>query len=168
KRKYFKKERTQFVNSVIHEIHDLILENKETFKNQNKLSDLIKDAHPLKKRNNSNKSNLVFEIASINGVSVLFFFLSYELNKIIKSMPYIRDIEPDKKLKLKIPSYDVENSKSGLRNKKFNFINDPEIDKIHNHNKNIFNDNKVNIEKIKNEMGWKDVKIKKNLIFICL
>jgi len=155
-----RQEPEQFVNSIVKEIHELIINNEDTFKNPDELKAIEQKSHPLKKRNDNFDSNLVYEIASLNDISVLLSYLSYELNEKVKLIPGIRGSSLNKKLNLKIP-YDVLDDNPTNKNNKFKRNDDTE------NNDNIYNidydtDDNVLIENIKLETGWKDVEIKKD------
>jgi len=152
-----RQEPNQFVNSIVQEINNLIIDNKKTFKNPDKLEALVEDFHPLRKRNQNSEnteSNLVFEIASVNDISVLLSYISYGIKDMVKSIPGVRNVEPDRKLNLQIP-YDVidldpkEKVKRYYEDDEDEYYSDVKPD-----------DNNVDIEAIKKETGWDGVEIR--------
>jgi subtilisin family serine protease len=153
-----RQEPNQFVNSVVNEIHELIIDNKDTFKNPNKLESLIGKTHPLKKRDDNAESNIVFEIASVNDVSVLYTYISDSLKEKIRSIPGVRNIEPDKKLNLKLP-FDNISQKTNEKSQKVKRFRDDDDDYDFYSKVNPV-DNNVDIEAIKQETGWSDVEIR--------
>ncbi|KAL6636371.1 hypothetical protein LY90DRAFT_515657 [Neocallimastix californiae] len=82
-------EANKFVFSLVDEIHDLIVENKDTYKNPEKLEDIEKEAN-LKKRNyqqqlyNYGESELIYPISSSGDKVILLGYLPKKLSEKVK------------------------------------------------------------------------------------
>jgi len=142
-----RQEPREFISSLVMEIHELIVENKETYKNPEELEALDEQEHPLKKRDEIYDSNYVYPISSIKDTTVLLTYLSYDLNEKVKALPGIRGSEPNKEIPIDT-AIDV---------------NDIEIDfnEMYKRSDNdIVNDDAL-ITEIKLETGWKDVEIRR-------
>ncbi|ORX83519.1 hypothetical protein BCR32DRAFT_277923, partial [Anaeromyces robustus] len=92
---------------MVNEIHDLIIENKDTYKNVTKFEE-IDNQNELKfgKRDVDIKyatdygdSNYIYPIGSIYDNTILYAYLSTKLIKSIEKMPCVTDIIKDKVLK---------------------------------------------------------------------
>eukprot|EP00833_Pecoramyces_ruminatium_P000555 jgi/Orpsp1_1/1174587/evm.model.c7180000050668.2 len=90
-----------FVESLVNEINNLIISNKDTYQNPEKL-DEIEYASQLKKRsenqsssNNFSDSDFVYPISSVKNRVVLYAFLSEELANRIKFYDNVIDCVPD-------------------------------------------------------------------------
>ncbi|ORX78375.1 subtilisin-like protein [Anaeromyces robustus] len=93
--KYKKREESQiFIESLIDEINDLIVDNIDTYEDLDKLKD-FENASKLKKRNNSqplffiSNSDYIYPIASVDDTVVLYTYLSKRLIPKINSMEYV-------------------------------------------------------------------------------
>ncbi|KAG4090992.1 hypothetical protein H8356DRAFT_1004491 [Neocallimastix lanati (nom. inval.)] len=87
--------------SMIHEIHDLIVDNKNTFDNIEKFNRVNeKEINSSRKEieekylMNEGDSNLVFPISSLKDQIILRAYLSTKLAKEIKSIDYVIDCIP--------------------------------------------------------------------------
>jgi len=86
-----------FIESLIEEINDLIIDNKDTYQHPEVLNEL-EEKSKLKKRNNKDKllfnfgnSNVVYPISSVKNRVVLYTYLSDKLVKKIKTINGILD-----------------------------------------------------------------------------
>jgi len=143
--KYQKRqEPQQFVNSLIKKIHELIVENKDTYKNPEELENMDERNHPLRKRSNDVESNYVYQIASVKDTSVLLTYLSSELNEKVKTLGGVRGSGINKKINIDTPlTFDNININNKTKRDTYNNIDDDAI-----------------IDDIKSETGWKDVTIR--------
>ncbi|OUM59238.1 carbohydrate-binding module family 18 protein [Piromyces sp. E2] len=101
-----RQENDEFVDSMINEIHNLIIGNKDTYENIEKLEEIESEKLPLIKRSNQeNKasSSLVYPIFEEEDQTVLYAYLSTDLIDVVKSMPNVKECVPD--LKLEPQSY---------------------------------------------------------------
>eukprot|EP00833_Pecoramyces_ruminatium_P000556 jgi/Orpsp1_1/1174588/evm.model.c7180000050668.3 len=99
--KHQKRQESQlFIESLIDEINNLIISNKDTYQNPEKL-DEIEYASKLKKRSenqlsiNFSNSDFVYPISSVNNRMVLYAFLSEKLIEEIKSIGTVIDCIPN-------------------------------------------------------------------------
>jgi len=95
-----------FAFSLMDEIHELIIENKDTYKNQEKIEE-IENKSNLRKRSNEEQPLTIYEnfefvrpISSVGNSLVLTAYLSKVLVEKIKNKKYIKDVLPSKKGKL--------------------------------------------------------------------
>jgi len=93
-----------FVNTMIDEIHNLIIDNKDTYQNVSKLEEMESNALKRKRDNqvepmDYGNSPLVYPISSLKSRTVLYAFLSPTLAKDIEKKPGIISCVSDFKLK---------------------------------------------------------------------
>ncbi|ORY52158.1 subtilisin-like protein [Neocallimastix californiae] len=100
KNKYRKRDESiVFVESLVEEIHNLVIDNKDTYKNQKKLKEIEGNAQ-LKKRKENDEivsygdSEFVFPISSVSKSTILKAYLSVELVKRVKSLDNVIDCTP--------------------------------------------------------------------------
>jgi len=142
-----RQEPQQFVNLVMEEIQQLIINNKNKYKNLEELEGLEEKNKGIKKRNNSSEIKYVYQISSLDDISVLSSYFSYDINEKVNTIPGVLGSEPKRIIKMVSPSersIPIEGNKV-----KREYINEGEK-------------NDDNINKIKLETGWKDVEIRKN------
>lgn len=98
-----------FIDAMIEEIHSLIIENKDTYKNVTKLEEINEGTVSLDKRNESGNvehpydyddSNLAYPISSVKGETVINAYLSKELIPTIKSLPNVSDCIKNREIKM--------------------------------------------------------------------
>ncbi|OUM56533.1 hypothetical protein PIROE2DRAFT_18824, partial [Piromyces sp. E2] len=121
-----RQENDEFVDSMINEIHNLIIGNKDTYEDIEKLEEIESEESPLSKRSdqeNNSSSSLVYPIFEEEDQTVLYAYLSTDLIDVVKEMPNVKECVPD--LKLEPQSY-------------------------------------YNLDDIKKETRWSDVKVKEN------
>eukprot|EP00833_Pecoramyces_ruminatium_P008130 jgi/Orpsp1_1/1182162/evm.model.c7180000080126.1 len=87
---YKRQESSELIENLVNEIHSLIINNKDTFKNPEKLNE-IKEKSTLKKRNinylvNYGDSDYVHPISSIYNSTVLKAYLSKTLVEKVKKL----------------------------------------------------------------------------------
>ncbi|OUM59237.1 carbohydrate-binding module family 18 protein [Piromyces sp. E2] len=122
-----RQENDEFVDLMINEINNLIIGNKGTYEDIEKLEEIESKESPLYKRSNqennssSASSSLVYPIFEEEDQTVLYAYLSTDLIDVVKAMPNVKECVPD--LKLEPQSY-------------------------------------YNLDDIKKETGWSDVKVK--------
>jgi len=107
-------ENNEFINAMVKEIQNLIIDNKDTFKNVTKLEEINKSSL-LKKRDDSNndlendliehpydydESNLVFPISSVEDETVILAYLSEKLINVVKSLPNVIGFASNREIKL--------------------------------------------------------------------
>ncbi|OUM60095.1 hypothetical protein PIROE2DRAFT_14221 [Piromyces sp. E2] len=141
-----RQEPQQFVNSIMEEIHQLIIDNRNTYNNPKELDVLEEKNAYLKKRNNNINVNDVFQISSLDDISVLYSYFSYDVNEKVKALPGIIGSEPIRKMTI------------GLPNEKIISANGNKIKKEYYDGKNIDDI----IDEIKKETNWDDVEIRKS------
>jgi len=135
-----RQENDEFIDSMVNEIHQLIIGNKDTYEDIEKLEE-IESEHPLlNKRNNKEQDNekendndnqsssLVYPVFEYDDQTVLYAYLSSDLVDTIKSLPNVDECVPDLKLE---PQYTVD-----IRSDYYN------------------------IEEIQKETKWKEVKVR--------
>ncbi|ORX52637.1 subtilisin-like protein [Piromyces finnis] len=81
------------LNSLIDDIQDLIIDNKDTYKDPSVLEELEENGQ-LRKRN-SGESNLVYLISSVESKSVLYAYLSPYVVNSVRELPNIIACEPN-------------------------------------------------------------------------
>jgi len=131
-----REENDEFIDSMVNEIHQLIIGNKDTYEDIEKLEEIEATESPLNKRSNQDNENednnssssLVYPIFENDEETVLYAYLSSDLTDIVKSMPNVEDCVPDLKLE---PQYSVERRTDYY-----------------------------NIEEIQKETKWKEVKVR--------
>ncbi|ORX43932.1 hypothetical protein BCR36DRAFT_360348 [Piromyces finnis] len=93
---------TKDKSQAIETIHKLILENKGTFKDQNRFEEIQLDHD--KNRNNYlvdyGDSGYVYEISSLKGKSVLYVWLSTELVDRVRKLPFVLAVSINRKMKI--------------------------------------------------------------------
>ncbi|OUM70574.1 hypothetical protein PIROE2DRAFT_1091 [Piromyces sp. E2] len=104
KPKYLKRqemEANKLVFSIVDEIHELIVENKDTFKNPEKLEE-IENAAKLKKRSNSNQqyynygdSEYIYPISASGNTVVLLGYLSKTLSEKVTDIDGVSSVSQD-------------------------------------------------------------------------
>jgi len=93
------------VEATIDEIHNLIVENKDTFVNPEKLDELDEGDSQLKKRNikylmDYGSSNYVYQIATLEeGKSILYGYLNEKIVKFVMKLPNVISCNPDRTYK---------------------------------------------------------------------
>ncbi|OUM61948.1 carbohydrate-binding module family 18 protein, partial [Piromyces sp. E2] len=90
------------VDDVIKQIHNLISNNKDTYKNPEKLEELLHNKKELRRRNvdsTLDKSNYANVISSSKNHTVITVFLSPILLKEVEALPNILSCIPNRKLK---------------------------------------------------------------------
>jgi len=91
-----------YLDSLLDEINNLIVGNKGTYKNKNKLFDLNSkiSSSELVKRDQQSDSENIFTapVYSYNGDSVYYSYLSPEVAEMISSLPNIAAVEPNIKI----------------------------------------------------------------------
>ena len=144
-----RQEPQQFVNSVMEEIQQLIDDNKDTYQNPEELDVLEeKNAH-LKKRNSNSEIKNIYQISSLDEISVLSSYLSDDINEKVNSLPGVIGSEPKRTINMISPN---EKHASNEDNKMKMGLNIEEEEEEENY---IINN-------IKLETGWKDVGIRED------
>jgi len=94
-------EANKLVFSLVDEIHELIIENKDTFKHPEKVKEIENEAK-LKKRNNRyqqyynyGESDLIYPISAAGNKVVLLAYLSKELSKKVETMDNVTGVSQD-------------------------------------------------------------------------
>lgn len=109
-----RQESYSYVESLIDEIHSLIIDNKNTYQYPKKL-DEIEENSKLKRRNeelvfsNFDTSDLVYPIFSVNNYLVLYAYLNEKLAGIIKSNKNVNSCVPDSAISTFHSNSDVYN-----------------------------------------------------------
>jgi len=145
-KKYHKRqEPKQFVNSLMLEINELIVENKDTYENPKNLE----QTNLLNKRGDEKDVGYVKYISTIDEYTILSAYLSHQLNEDVKAIPGVESCGPEINFRIlsqdKIvevePRKEKEHVKRSESKKSLNsFIND-----------------------IKAQTGWKDVGVRKSV-----
>jgi len=146
--KYQKRqEPEQFVSTLLEEINELIIENKDTYQNP----EVLEDKNSLRKRSDDDDLDYVSHISTIDDYSIAYAYLSYSLNEKIKKMDGIINCRPEEKVKVlnlndlhKIDAKEYHGRRHSKRSDKKNlnsFIND-----------------------IKEETGWKGVEVRQDVL----
>jgi len=99
-----------FVDSLVDEINSLILKNKNTYKNPERLAEIEEGSLLSKRQLQNGDSGLVYPISSIDDTVVLYAYLSDELSKKISdSMEDVSGVYPNKaSVTLQHTSFNVE------------------------------------------------------------
>lgn len=84
-----------FVSSIVDDIQNIIIDNKDTYKNITKFEEIELKNHNLFKRNNVVYSNLVYPVVTIKERTFLYAYLSYKLIGKIKSIYGVKSCTPD-------------------------------------------------------------------------
>jgi len=114
------------VEATIDAIHNLIVENKDTFVNPEKLDELDENDAQLKKRNmeyviDYGSSNYVYQIATLNsGRSILYGYLNEKIVKSVMKLPNVISCNPDKTYKPDSYNESEIISESEIKNYNFN------------------------------------------------
>jgi len=138
------------VYGLVGEIHNLIMNNTDTYEDPEKLFEIEKE-NKLKKRNEEifylmdhGESDIVYPISSYKDRTIVYAYLSNELASIVRTYPNVKDCIED--LKLNFDSVDTINTIENIDN----------IDNI-----NSIDRKQIEIE-IRNETNWKGVNIREN------
>jgi len=102
-----RQENKDVVNEVVQEIHNLIINNKDTYEDKEKLTEIEENHSQLRKRNNesNNISDFVYVISSVKNKSVALAYLSPYITEKVQNIPNVLQCNPDKKIELKSNSY---------------------------------------------------------------
>jgi len=99
--------RQDFINSMVNEIHNLIVDNRDSYQNPSKLDEMENQNRQLKKRDSQiqilseeSDSSFVYPISSTKNKAVLYAYLTPELAKKIEANPNVISCESPKPLKL--------------------------------------------------------------------
>jgi len=97
-----KNHKRQENNEVIQKIHSLIVENKNTYQDAQKLMEIEEQHSQLSKRNKVNygDSNLVYTISSVKNKSVALAYLSPFVATKVQKLPNVLECNPDSKIEL--------------------------------------------------------------------
>ncbi|OUM66419.1 carbohydrate-binding module family 18 protein [Piromyces sp. E2] len=101
------------VEATIEKIHNLIVENIDTYDNQEKLEELEDKENQLKKREidyllDYGSSNFVYPIAKgKNGESILYAYLTKKLADVVKKFSNVKSCVPNEKYKPSSASYNL-------------------------------------------------------------
>lgn len=95
-----------YIDGLVGEINSLIVGNKNTYENPEKLKELDSKAAQREKRDNQESyafdygdSNYVYKISSTENKTVLYAFLSDTLSKTVDAMPHVISCQPDSLIK---------------------------------------------------------------------
>jgi len=97
-----REEASIFVESLVDKIHNIIIDNKDTYKDKEKLEEREKENSKLRKRNESSNewsSDLVYPISSVNNSTILLAYLSKDLVKKVESLDHVKKCLPDMSMK---------------------------------------------------------------------
>jgi len=88
--------------SVIDAIHNLIMENKDTYKDVEKFKQKQKDFEKERETYvfDYGDSAYVFEISHVRDTSMLYAYLSTDLVAKVSALPHVQSCSPDKKAKI--------------------------------------------------------------------
>jgi len=90
-----------FVDSLVDEIHNVIVENINTYDNPDKLEELNNKIPHLKKRDNQlinhGKSNFVYPVINVNNKTILYAYLSPKVKKIVNTITGISSCHRSRK-----------------------------------------------------------------------
>ena len=96
-----RQENNEFVNSMVDEIHNLIIGNKDSYNDIKKFEEIEENDSMLKKRDEEIKyledygdSSYVYPIASNNKKTILYAYLSSDLKETIEEMPHVAAVNP--------------------------------------------------------------------------
>ncbi|OUM66417.1 carbohydrate-binding module family 18 protein [Piromyces sp. E2] len=108
------------VESTIEEIHNLIVENIDTYDNQEKIEELVDKDNQLKKRDTDylldyGSSNFVYPIAKKDGERILYAYLTEELAATVKNLPNVKSCIKDVKYEPTSASYDLNKIKKDTK-----------------------------------------------------
>jgi len=144
-----RQEPKEFVTSLVKEIDQLIIENKDTYKDLEELNKFEQNSNSLKKRNQDvDDSSYVNIISNLDDITVLHSYLSYELNGKVKTLDGIRGVEVNREIDLGFGKNIINDLIENIKQKR-DIINDD-------------NDINYDINEIKKETGWNDVKVQEN------
>ncbi|OUM60089.1 hypothetical protein PIROE2DRAFT_14213 [Piromyces sp. E2] len=143
-----RQEPQQFVNSVMEEIQQLIINNENTYQHPEKLEILKESNAHLKKRTNDLDIDYIYHLSTIDDISVLSSYFSFDVNKKVNSIPGILGSEPKRIINMASSNKNVNPTETVTKEKR-------DID-----TNKIFNNDLIN--EIKLETGWKDVEIREN------
>lgn len=95
----------KFINGLLNEIHNLIVNNKSTYKHPEVLDKKEKEFNENKDKYlmDYGDSPFVYPISSIGQSTVLLAYLTPELVEKVKTMKNVVDVERDKKIKIDDP-----------------------------------------------------------------
>jgi len=82
----------EFINSLVDEIHSLILNNVETYQNPDAVEEMINTEKLRKRENEEAKSEIVYHLSSLDGRSVIGAFLSGWIIDYIKNYSVVYDV----------------------------------------------------------------------------
>jgi len=104
-RKRSNEEVKNVISATIGEIHNLIIKNKDTFKDVEKFEEIenqVQNIASLGKRDEANKdeTNYVYEVASVNERTALYAYLSSDLIDTVSSLPNVISCLPRRKFSL--------------------------------------------------------------------
>eukprot|EP00833_Pecoramyces_ruminatium_P001036 jgi/Orpsp1_1/1175068/evm.model.c7180000052517.1 len=95
----------QHLNALANEINNLIINNKDTYKDISKLEEIQQKKSALKKRenesediNDNEESKLSYLISSLEDRSIIYSYLSKDLEEVVKSLPNVMACVADRRL----------------------------------------------------------------------
>eukprot|EP00833_Pecoramyces_ruminatium_P012392 jgi/Orpsp1_1/1186424/evm.model.d7180000050500.1 len=96
-----RQENEEFINSMVDEIHNLIIGNKDTYVDQEKFEEIERHDSQLKKRDSPvhyledyGDSSYVYPIFSDEDKTILYAYLSDDLKETVESMPNVSSVNP--------------------------------------------------------------------------
>jgi len=133
----------QYVAIVMNEIQNIIEDNMETYLNLEALEDFKEKNLPLQERNNYSNAKYVYQISSLDDITVLSSYFSEEINEKVNSIPGIISSELCKGFK--VFSSNKKRIQENENKEKREFLEERNINDM--------------INEIKLETGWKDVEV---------
>jgi len=103
-----------FIDGIVSDIHNLIVENKDTYNDPNKLQQLDDESAQMKKRSEilfdeeNGESNYVYKISSIEEQTALYAYLSNDIANTVSTMTNIKACIPDDPNRIKFNAVDED------------------------------------------------------------
>lgn len=120
----------EFVNSMVDEIHNLIIGNKDSYKDQEKFEEIEQQSSQLKKRDSPvhylkdyGDSSYVYPIFTNEEKTILYAYLSDDLKETVESMPNISAVRPPITYEPDTADYNEEDIKKETKWSKFEVQN---------------------------------------------
>jgi len=119
-----------FISNTISEIHNLIVDNQNSYQNPKALTELDEKHNKLKKRNNIentlDESNYVYPISTVGDRTILNAFLSAELVEMVKSYPNVKAVKENGEIEHDV-YYNINEIKRNTGWKKVNVRKNAEL-----------------------------------------
>jgi len=114
-----REDKEEFLDFLVSEINNLIIENKDTYEDQSKLEELELEGVSLKKRNENEEdtNKFAYVLSSLEEESIIYSYLSEDVLSKVRKLPNIKSCIPDFDIKLDNSSVNIFKDLKSIWNK---------------------------------------------------